>query len=57
MTELQLKIRKLTHKVSALKKAGKDPAMIIAELEALRGQRKAERAATKAKTQAPPSNA
>lgn len=56
MTELQLKIRKLTHKVSTLKKAGKDPATIIAELEPLRTQRKAERAAAKAKIQAPPSN-
>lgn len=57
MTELQLKIRKLTHKVSAFKKAGKDPAPIIAELETLRGQRKAEREAAKANVQAPPSNA
>lgn len=57
MTELQLKIRKLTHKLSTFKKAGKDTAAIIAELEPLRAQRKAERTATKTKTQAPPSNA
>lgn len=45
MTELQLKIRKLAHKVSTLKKAGKDTAPILAELTPLREQRKAERAA------------
>ena len=47
MTELQLKIRKLAHKVSALKKAGKDTAAVLAELTPLREQRKAERAAEK----------
>ena len=48
MTELQLKIRKLAHKVSTFKKAGKDTAAILAELTPLREQRKAERAAEKA---------
>lgn len=48
MTELQLKIRRLAHKVSALKKSGKDTAAVLAELTPLREQRKAERAAEKA---------
>jgi len=48
MTELQLKIRKLAHKASTLKKAGKDTAAVLAELTPLREQRKAERAAEKA---------
>ena len=48
MTELQLKIRKLTHKLSTLKKAGKDTSQVLAELTPLRAQRKAEAAAEKA---------
>lgn len=48
MTELQLKIRKLAHKLSSLKKAGKDTAGVLAELTPLREQRQAERAAEKA---------
>jgi len=48
MTELQLKIRKLTHKLSTLKKGGKDTSQVLAELTPLREQRKAERAAEKA---------
>ena len=47
MTELQLKIRKLAHKMSTLKKAGKDTSAVLAELAPLREQRKAERAAEK----------
>ena len=48
MTELQLKIRKLTHKLSTLKKGGKDTSQVLAELTSLRAQRKAEAAAEKA---------
>lgn len=48
MTELQLKIRRLAHRVSALKKGGKDPAAVVAELTQLRAQRKEELAAEKA---------
>ena len=48
MTELQLKIRRLAHRVSALKKGGKDTAAVAAELTQLRAQRKEELAAEKA---------
>lgn len=48
MTELQLKIRRLAHRVSALKKGGKDAAAVVAELAQLRAQRKEEHAAEKA---------
>lgn len=48
MTELQLKIRRLAHKVSALKKGGKDISADAAELARLRAQRKEELAAEKA---------
>lgn len=48
MTELQLKIRRLAHRVSALKKGGKDAAAVVAELTQLRAQRKEELAAEKA---------
>lgn len=48
MTELQLKIRRLAHKVSALKKGGKDTAAAVSELTQLRAQRKEEHAAEKA---------
>jgi len=47
MTELQLKIRRLAHRVSALKKGGKDTAAVVAELTQLRAQRKEEHAAEK----------
>lgn len=47
MTELQLKIRRLAHRVSALKKSGKDFSAPLAELTTLRGQRKEEHAAEK----------
>ena len=47
MTDLQLKIRRLAHVVSAGKKANKDVATLQAELEQLRAQRKAERAGEK----------
>lgn len=55
MTELQLKIRRLAHRVSTLKKKGKEEelAKTLAEITELRAQRKdecvAERAAAKAK--------
>lgn len=48
MTELQLKVRRLAHKVSALKKGGKDVSADAAELARLRAQRKEELAAEKA---------
>lgn len=48
MTELQLKIRRLAHRVSALKKGGKDASADAAELTSLRAQRKEELAAEKA---------
>lgn len=44
MTDLQLKIRRLAHHVSALKKNGKDFSAQLAELTDLRAQRKAEQA-------------
>ena len=47
MTELQLKIRRLAHRVSAFKKKGKDISAVAAELEQLRAQRKAEGASEK----------
>lgn len=47
MTELQLKIRRLVHRVSAFKKKGKDFSAVAAELEQLRAQRKAEGASEK----------
>ena len=47
MTELQLKIRRLAHRVSVLKKAGKDSAAAAAELAQLRAQRKTEHAGEK----------
>lgn len=47
MTELQLKIRRLAHRVSALKKSGKDFSAPLAELTTLRVQRKEEHAAEK----------
>lgn len=47
MTDLQLKIRRLAHRVSALKKNGKDFSAPLAELTALRAQRKEEHAAEK----------
>lgn len=47
MTELQLKIRRLAHRVSALKKSGKDFSAPLAELTTLRGQRKEEHATEK----------
>lgn len=47
MTELQLKIRRLAHRVSALKKAGKDVSAVVAELTKLRAMRKEELAASK----------
>ena len=55
MTELQLKIRRLAHRVSTLKKKGKEEelAKTLTEITELRAQRKdecvAERAAAKAK--------
>lgn len=55
MTELQLKIRRLAHRVSTLKKKGKEEelAKTLAVITELRAQRKdecvAERAAAKAK--------
>lgn len=48
MTELQLKIRRLAHRVSALKKGGKDSSAVVTELTQLRAQRKEELAAEKA---------
>lgn len=48
MTELQLKIRRLAHRVSALKKGGKDSSADASELASLRAQRKEELAAEKA---------
>lgn len=48
MTELQLKIRRLAHRVSALKKGGKDASAVVAELTQLRAQRKEELTAEKA---------
>lgn len=53
MTELQLKIRRLAHRVSALKKSGKDFSAPLAELTTLRGQRKEEHAAEKKAAEAP----
>ena len=47
MTDLQLKIRRLAHRVSALKKNGKDFSAPLAELTQLRAQRKAEHAGEK----------
>lgn len=47
MTELQLKIRRLAHHVSVLKKGGKDFSAPLAELTTLRAQRKEEHAAEK----------
>lgn len=47
MTDLQLKIRRLAHHVSALKKNGKDFSAPLAELTGLRAQRKAEHAGEK----------
>lgn len=47
MTELQLKIRRLAHRVSALKKNGKDFSAPLAELTQLRAQRKEEHTAEK----------
>lgn len=44
MTDLQLKIRCLAHRVAALKKNGKDFSAQLAELTELRAQRKAEQA-------------
>lgn len=51
MTELQLKIRRLVHRVSAFKKKGKDFSAVAAELEQLRAQRKAEGASEKKPTE------
>lgn len=48
MTELQLKIRRLAHRVSALKKGGKDASADASELASLRAQRKEELEAEKA---------
>lgn len=48
MTELQLRIRRLTHKAARLRKLGKDTAAIAAELADLRSQRLEERARPKA---------
>ena len=48
MTELQLKIRRLAHRVSVLKKGGKDSSADASELASLRAQRKEELAAEKA---------
>lgn len=48
MTELQLRIRRLAHRVSALKKNGKDISAPMAELTQLRDQRKEEHTAEKA---------
>ena len=47
MTDLQLKIRRLAHRVSALKKNGKDFSAPLAELTQLRAQRKTEHAGEK----------
>ena len=47
MTDLQLKIRRLAHRVSALKKNGKDFSAPLAELTQLRSQRKTEHAGEK----------
>ena len=54
MTELQLKIRRLAHKVSAMKKHGKDASVDITELTSLREQRKTEREAEKTEAPANP---
>lgn len=53
MTELQLKIRRLAHRVSSLKKGGKDVTALTDELAKLRAQRKEELAAGKAAKAAP----
>jgi hypothetical protein len=47
MTDLQLKIRRLAHRVSALKKNGKDFSAPLAELTQLRAQRTIEHAGEK----------
>lgn len=47
MTELQLKIRRLAHRVSALKKANKDFLALSTELSNLRAQRSEERSLEK----------
>lgn len=57
MTELQLKIRRLAHRVSALKKSGKDFSAPLAELTTLRGQRKEEHAAEKKPAEKKPAEA
>lgn len=46
MTELQLQIRRLAHKASALKKRGKDTTEVLKLLGDLRAARKDERTGT-----------
>lgn len=55
MTELQLRIRRLTHKAARLRKLGKDIAAVAAELAELRRQRAEEKA--RPKTVVPQSDA
>lgn len=47
MTDLQSKIRRLAHRVSNLKRIGKDFSAPLAELTQLRAQRKTEHAGEK----------
>lgn len=48
MTELQLRIRRLTHKAARLRKLRKDTAVVVAELAELRQRRAEEKAGPKA---------
>lgn len=57
MTDLQLRIRRLTHKATRLRKLGKDTAAVAAELAELRRQRAEEKAHPRVVTPQPDASA